>query len=108
MSDTRTLEVYAALIRDLSDRQGLKHVWQDIDVDVRNQEIRPAWCAIIESALASAYADGARAAQQDRSWAIGILERAITATHGKALPLTAEECVTILRNSPLQEPPVNE
>ncbi len=46
--------VYAALLEDLRGRQGLGDIWDEIDVDVRNHEIRPAWATIIASALAAA------------------------------------------------------
>jgi hypothetical protein len=41
-------EVVDAILNDLTDRKGLRHVWEDIDEDTQN-EIKETWAAIIRS-----------------------------------------------------------
>jgi hypothetical protein len=41
----------AAIEYDLSDRRGLKHDWQSIDEEIRENDIKPSWAAIIKEAL---------------------------------------------------------
>jgi hypothetical protein len=39
-----------AIIRDLSDRRGLRHEWEAIDDDIKN-EIRDEWLSIVSLVL---------------------------------------------------------
>jgi len=45
-------KIVAALIKDLSDRRGLRHEWEQIDDDIQ-EEIRNTWVAIVLSKLAA-------------------------------------------------------
>jgi hypothetical protein len=41
----------AAIELDICDRRGLKHEWAEIDDDIVENDIKPAWVAIINAAF---------------------------------------------------------
>lgn len=48
MSDERAEIIVDGIIRDLSERRGLRHEWERIDEDIQ-QEIRAEWISIVRS-----------------------------------------------------------
>lgn len=47
---TAAERIVQAIIRDLTDRRGLRQVWEDIDEDVQEEIVR-AWTRLIEREL---------------------------------------------------------
>lgn len=50
-------EIFEKLSRDISDRRGLKYEWEQIDEEIINEELRPAWERIIKKVIRKYYSD---------------------------------------------------
>lgn len=53
LATTPTRRILFAIVRDFTDRRGLRHAWEQIDLDIQ-EEILETWLKIIEEEIRAA------------------------------------------------------